>query len=72
MGSGVSENTNNIHIKVNTNSTSGESNEETQDDGNRKDNEEEKGRKLAERIKSVVIEVINEEQRPGGSLPRKQ
>lgn len=72
---GVS-NTNNINITVNVNQASGTSNENnSQQQGESKgttdqerQEELERNRKLSERIKSEVVKVINQEQRPGGLL----
>ena len=52
----------NINITINTNSN-GETSEQQSTSVNKEDE-----KKLADRIKSSVLQVINEEQRVGGSL----
>jgi len=70
LGSSDSSNTNNISININMGS-SGEGSSST--DGNQQsgsNDQKTKAKDLSERIKSVVLQVINEEQRTGGSLSK--
>ena len=71
--SSTTSNTNNINITVNVakDGSSDESKKEDNKSANtdkERQEEAERNRKLSERIKSEVVKVINQEQRPGGLL----
>ena len=71
LGSSNSSNTNNINISINMGSGSNgsESGSEGNDQSGTSD-EKTKAKDLSERVKTVVLQVINEEQRTGGSLSK--
>jgi len=71
LGSSNSSNTNNINISINMGSGSNES--EGGSEGNDQSgtsDEKTKAKDLSERVRTVVLQVINEEQRTGGSLSK--
>ena len=71
LGSSNSSNTNNINISINMGSGSNES--EGGSEGNDQSgtsDEKTKAKDLSEKVKTVVLQVINEEQRTGGSLSK--
>lgn len=71
LGSSNSSNTNNINISINMGSGSNES--EGGSEGNDQSgtsDEKTKAKDLSEKVKNVVLQVINEEQRTGGSLSK--
>jgi len=71
LGSSNSSNTNNINISINMGSGSNES--EGGSEGNDQSgtsDEKTKAKDLSEKVKTVVLQVINEEQRAGGSLSK--
>jgi len=71
LGSSDSSNTNNINISINMGS--GETSSDTSSSGNHQGgstDEKTKAKNLSERIKGVVLQVLQEEQRAGGSLSR--
>jgi hypothetical protein len=70
LGSSDSTNTNNINISINMGSGGEGSGGSQGNEQSGSDDQKTKAKDLSERIKSVVLQVINEEQRTGGSLSK--
>jgi hypothetical protein len=68
MTGGHGETNNNISIVVNIDNDGGVTTEQGDREGTSSSTTTEDGRKLGERVKAAVIDVIVQEKRPGGML----